>query len=363
MRLLKLAVALWLLDLFRRYRNRARALASPSTVHLPLPLNANPTKEEEAEEANVPQQVLRGLEYLHANAKRGKVVGAGGVEISYAEFPPSASPNARTVLFLTGWTESMLKYGDLFQELTAHGYRVVAMDHRSHGWSGEASSTSRRANKTHVLEFQDHVTDALLVVNATTNLQSPLYIMGFSLGGLVALELNKLVPSAGLVLVSPCFHVGVPVLSRGVMRALLGLVVRHLPGAEEEFVVGHPFASGAVIPLPPLNTVTSSKPRAHFWNQVRERYPESCINGMSWRHLYCFVTPEVSASQVLAPKVLVLSAQLDTIVDNSAIFDFCEQRGSGLVRHVHVHGAKHDVLAERDSLRRPALGEILSFLK
>ncbi|KAH9259747.1 hypothetical protein BASA81_002169 [Batrachochytrium salamandrivorans] len=362
MRLLKLAVVLWLLDLFRRYRNRARALASSDTVHLLLSPTANRVDEEEAEETNIPQRVSQGLEYLQANAKRGKVTGAGGVEISYAEFPSNVSPSACTVLFLTGWTESMLKYGDLFQELAAHGCRVVAMDHRSHGWSGEASSTARRANKTHVLEFQDHVTDALLVVNATTNLQSPLYIMGFSLGGLVALELNKLVPSAGLVLISPCLHVNVPVLSRGVMRTLLGLV-KHLPKAEEEFVVGHPYALGAVIPLPPLNTVTSSKPRAHFWNQIRENHPESCINGMSWRHLYCFVTPEVSASQVLAPQVLVISAQLDTIVDNSAVFDFCEQRGSGLVRHVHVHGAKHDVLAERNSLRQLAMKEILGFLK
>jgi len=279
------------------------------------------------------------------------------------------------MLFLTGWSESMMKYGDLFEELCENGITIVAMDHRSQGLSGRAKRTSNEQQyetiKSHVEDFHDHVTDALMVINqiiaptANNNKgNGRFFIMGFSMGGLVAAQVATLVKCSGLVLVAPCLRP-----NTGNIPASLVHLLTHslrLMGKGEEFIPGHPYGFDHRMLMPPHSRVSSSSARIKFWERMRFEQKELCINGMSVAHLNALLSANFSlnqADQLLAKRVLTVSAELDVFVDNEAIFELSDAISDKLpCRHVHIQGAKHEVLHEREEIRSHIVSEILSFV-
>lgn len=275
---------------YKQHRKREQARNSPHTIRVTFP---EPMQEED--EDKVTGVVQQGIEYFTANARRSTVVGAGGLMIHYAELAPQTGKETCTIFFLPGWAECMIKYGDFFQELVEqHSCRVVVLDHRSQGYSERENLTKSKAEndhlKSHILDFHDHVTDALLVLNATIDLQNTkLFIMGFSLGGLIATELNKLVPSSGLVLIAPCFHPPIPVLPRVVARWLARKLER------EAFVRGHPTYPDYKMDYPPLNRGTNSLGRIKCWEELRRTEQNILVTGMSWSQLHALLTPEGNA--------------------------------------------------------------------
>ena len=91
-----------------------------------------------------------------------------------------------------------------------------------------------------------------------------------------------------------------------------------------------------------------------------------CINGMSVAHLDELIRASFNiahAPRLLADRILAVSAELDFFVDNDAIFSFTASIGDKVpCRHVHVYGAKHELLHEREEIRTRVLDEITSFI-
>lgn len=324
-----------------------------------------PPSELVEDEAQIDLKIRHGLEYFTQHGKRSTVFGRDGVEIHYAEFTP-ASPALATLFFIPGWSECMNKYGDFFFELVEqHGIYVVVVDLRSNGYSGRVPVTKSQALnnhlKSHVQDFHDYITDCLLVLNRAVDLQSTrLFLAGFSMGGLVASELNKMIPaSGGLILLAPCLHLPIPVLPRCVARYVASKL------KSDEFVLGHPNALDHQLLMPPKNRGSQSLARVRLWQELRGGDERILITGMTWSQLHCLLTPEVEEADrsLLAKRVLVVSAELDHLVSNPAIFDYCERRrATATCRHVHFNQSKHGLLGEIEPIRNRVVQEVVSFM-
>jgi alpha-beta hydrolase superfamily lysophospholipase len=130
---------------------------------------------------------------------------------------PDAPPKA-VIVVAHGLGEHSGRYATLATELAGRGYAVYALDHRGHGRSG-----GPRAN---IGRFAYLVSDFSAFVGrcARQHLDTPLYVLGHSMGGAVAFAtaLRLQHQLRGLVLSAPALAVdtAVPRLQEWLARAL-----------------------------------------------------------------------------------------------------------------------------------------------
>ena len=105
--------------------------------------------------------------------------GVSGTAIAHRTWAP-ASPHS-VVVVLHGLGEHSGRYTALAGDLNAAGYAVCALDHRGHGESG--------GQRVGFDRFDDLVDDvATLVADVRRRFPLPLFVLGHSFGGLVALR-------------------------------------------------------------------------------------------------------------------------------------------------------------------------------
>ncbi len=130
------------------------------------------------------------------------------------------------VLILHGFAEHGGRYNHVIEALLPRGFSVMTYDHRGHGHSG--------GRRVFVERFGEYVADAEVALElAVRRMPQPLYVLGHSMGGVVALLLAAKRPPTvkGWILSNPALHAAVAIpawkvaLARGASRALPGLSV------------------------------------------------------------------------------------------------------------------------------------------
>lgn len=119
-----------------------------------------------------------------------------GLTLAAWRYPaPGPKPRARVVL-VHGYAEHTGRYAWLVGSLVAAGYECDVFDLRGHG-----RSTGARG---HVARFADYLDDLERII-ARPDAAQPLFGVGHSLGGLIALEYARVRPGtlAGLAVSSP----------------------------------------------------------------------------------------------------------------------------------------------------------------
>jgi pimeloyl-ACP methyl ester carboxylesterase len=107
--------------------------------------------------------------------------------------PPPDAPDAPTVLLLHGWTVSAdLNFFTVYETLSA-SYRVVALDHRGHG---------RGMRSTEAFSLEACADDAAALLLALEIPAERTIVVGYSMGGPIALLLARRHPGALAALVS-----------------------------------------------------------------------------------------------------------------------------------------------------------------
>jgi len=161
-----------------------------------------------------------------AGRETGSFTGVGGLGIHWRAWLPSGTPHA-VVLIAHGAAEHSGRYEWVAERLTERGFAVLALDHRGHGRSD--------GPRAYVDRLDHAVADlhALVRLAAAREPGAPLFVLGHSMGGLVALAyaLRHQDELAGLVLSAPLAALEVAAPARIAARAL-GTVAPRLPLAK-----------------------------------------------------------------------------------------------------------------------------------
>lgn len=155
--------------------------------------------------------------------RTGELRADDGVRLHYRSWP---APAERAVLLAShGLGEHGGRYAEVAAELAAHGVTVHAIDHRGHGRSG-----GRRGHVAHFGEFvRDFETFRAAIAKEHPS-GTPLFLLGHSMGGLIAIHHLQTHPDAGYrgaILSAPL--VGIAVQAPRWKVALSGLLSRVLP--------------------------------------------------------------------------------------------------------------------------------------
>ena len=132
---------------------------------------------------------------IHAT---GLLTGAGGRRIFWQSWSPDGEPRALVVI-VHGAGEHSDRYVHVADRLCADGYAVYALDHRGHGRSeGPRALIDRLDNAVADL-------DQLVVQASAEHPAAPVYMLGHSMGGTVAVRYAVLHGEqlAGLILSGP----------------------------------------------------------------------------------------------------------------------------------------------------------------
>jgi alpha-beta hydrolase superfamily lysophospholipase len=123
-------------------------------------------------------------------------VSCNGVRIFTRELDPGAEPEKALVVLVHGLGEHSGSHQSLADYLAARGYRVLLSDLRGTGRSD--------GQRGHVDRFEDFARDIKTLI-AERGYDGPLFVLGHSLGGLIALDFTLSYPGSltGLVLSSP----------------------------------------------------------------------------------------------------------------------------------------------------------------
>ena len=122
------------------------------------------------------------------------------------------------VLIAHGFGEHSGRYGALTDHLTSHNYSVSGYDHRGHGLSDGLPG--------HVESFDEYDDDLKKLIESVRahNQSQPLFLIGHSMGGLIALRYlaGKSGKLAGAVISAPLIEVAVPVPAHKLLIARVG---------------------------------------------------------------------------------------------------------------------------------------------
>ena len=271
-----------------------------------------------------------------------------------------------TVLLLNGRTEFIEKYLEPIAELQARGFAVWTLD-----WRGQGASTRPLPDPHahHVDSFEDYLADLdqVLETHVLPSLrQRPLILMAHSMGAHIAARMlaRRPAPFARAILCAPMvdFLRGGPI--PGWFARLLARAACQLPGRAHQYGPG----GASHNPNPPFenNRLTSCPDRHAADTALVQANPELALGGVTWGWLQAAMAsiallrlPDIQR-QIDMP-VLVAMAGDDTIVDNRAIRAFAMALPRGKL--VHIRGARHELLRERDEFRHPLWSAIDTFLE
>jgi alpha-beta hydrolase superfamily lysophospholipase len=122
--------------------------------------------------------------------------GVGGTTIEYDVYEPEGTPQG-LILVTHGLGEHRGRYHHVAERLTALGLRVAVPDHRGHGKSGGPRCDTR--------DVSEYTTDLETLRRLTLVEGAPTYLLGHSMGGLIALDyaLDHQADLAALMLSGP----------------------------------------------------------------------------------------------------------------------------------------------------------------
>jgi lysophospholipase len=226
----------------------------------------------------------------------GDLVVADGLELYRCSWLPDDEP-AAALAVVHGYGEHGGRYRYLADAMVPLGYAVHVFDLRGHGRSPGV--------RGHIDRFADYVEDAGRFVDAVSAEQpgTPLYLLGHSLGGLIATAYTEERPDglAGLVLSSPFLRLRLPI--GGAKRAAARVLSRVAPTRD----IGNSIPADELSHEPEVVAAYTSDPLNHHVATARWAAEVLAAQGAA-----------LSAAGRLELPLLVMYAGADTIADPAA---------------------------------------------
>jgi acylglycerol lipase len=132
----------------------------------------------------------------------GTFAARDGLQLFERSWQPDGTPRA-TIAILHGGGEHSGRYQHVAERLTSAGFGVDAFDQRSHGQSERVRGVALQCDDA------EHLLDDTADWLARRPSELPLFVIGHSMGGLVAAALatRRRLDVAGLILLGPALHI------------------------------------------------------------------------------------------------------------------------------------------------------------
>lgn len=294
------------------------------------------------------------------------------VKIRAMTFLSSTERHIAVLYILPGRTEPIEKYKETLFDLSQMGFDLVILDHRGQGLSTRETKTLFLG---HIHKFSSYVTDAFqvyeklvlpLALNRSLKMESskcnsavPLFLMGHSLGGLVAFHLSykMTLPLQGLILCSPMLSFS----AKPIPKRAVQMVAKWKQWREDS-------ESPAYTPIYPIWEsygwdLTSCSYRLENFIQLLKEHPQLVCGApsMNWLEEAMAAERETeSFDQALPFPSLVFAPLQDSVVDSEKCIELAARQPQ--CQLVKVPQAKHELFLERDFIRQSVLNKIQAFV-
>ena len=283
--------------------------------------------------------------------------GKNNVQIAYRHLIHSKSVDRKLMILVNGRAENMLKWSELAYDFYHQGYDVLLFDHRGQGYSTHLLKDSE---KGHLDEFRFYVDDMAKIIEKVTALfnYSTQHLLAHSMGALIATyylancdhRINK------AVLSSPFY--GIPL--KHPIRDELIIALMNILGQGERYIFGkEPYKPADL----EYNELSFCKTRMKWMNRVNRKNPAIHLGGPTFRWVHLCLNAIKRLPKVI-PKIeiptLILQAEKEKIVDNKNL-----EKLTALFPNVEsmlVPQAKHEILFEKDNVRKAVLERVNQFL-
>jgi lysophospholipase len=272
-----------------------------------------------------------------------------GRRLRAASFPCRETPRG-TVAVFQGHNEFIEKYFETIEDLHKRRFDVVALD-----WRGQAGSERELDNprKGHVDDFSQFQVDlAAFVAQTLSPRPQPWFALAHSMGGAIMLDMAQRgrPPFERLVLTAPMIDLAnlrFPSGARWLADTLdmLGFGGWFIPFGGGRNYLELPFEG---------NKLTTDPVRFARNSEIVRAAPGLLIGdptigwvNAAFRLMKRFEQPEYARS--IRTPILSFAVGRERIVSNGAIERFAQNLNNGAL--IHIPGAKHEILMERDPLR------------
>ena len=257
--------------------------------------------------------------------KEASFDGVGGVRIFYQRWLPADYD--RVMVIAHGLGEHSGRYGNVVEYFTPRGFAVYALDHRGHGRSG--------GRRGHAGSFDDYLEDLdrLVRIAAGDEEGKPLFLVGHSLGGLIALAYTLARPDRldGLIVSSSALKLKVAV--PGWKAALGKFFSRFIP----TFTMGSELNPDDVSRDPAVVEAYKADPLVH--DRVSARFFQEFVGAME--------KVGGDAHRLTLPS-LVLQAGADRLVDPDGSREFFAKITNEDQELKIYEGLYHEIFNEKE---------------
>lgn len=264
-------------------------------------------------------------------------------------FPTTDRGSKPAIVFLAGWTETSLKFGNVFKSLFDAGHAIYSFDLRGQGFSAPISYD--RGTVSHMTDFGDYVKDLEHYIASTIGEDKDVIFMGLSLGTIVGLHAAKRTRFKQMVLVAPALRI-----------AMMDWWVMPVFNAAVRVGLGSFLLTRFDQSITYLNCTHHHQFRFDFL-RMRRLVPLLQVQGPTvvWGREFMKASADIIGED-LGQTILIVKCGKDDIVDNLAIDEFCAVQKSGRVEILDIPNAYHEAFQETDDIVSTVVEAILRFV-
>lgn len=303
------------------------------------------------------ERLRKVMEFWRCEFVVGEFVGSGGLRLQYARRGVAGQV---ALVVVSGRTEFMEKYGEIFHDLLDSGVAFYIYDHRGQGGSERLLVDSQ---KGHVDVFHNYVSDLEIFLESVVRPDRPrkIIILSHSMGGAISLLYARKHVGCldGLILSSPMCSINTRPFPLFFARAITRVAI--LAGMEAEYVIGTgPWH--ADLPFE-KNFLTGNRSRFEHNLELVRKNPALALGGptFGWLDQSFVMLENLMREQCVVPlPVLLLQGGADRVVGQREQLKISEVLTD--CRLISLADGRHELLMEDDHIRSAALQEICAFL-
>ncbi len=307
------------------------------------------------------------LESGNGHYRIGSFQGLGGIKLQSLKFG-SGRGRKGSLIFVSGWGESLLKYIELFYDLSLMGWSpIYTYDHRGQGFSGRILPGSEMEPETgHVEDYSRYKGDLeafVRLVSSDPDFQSEkAFLIAHSMGGIIAADYLQ-------------SHSGQGVFQAAALSSPMFWILSHQPPLVESALLGmiklYCLLGGCLKPVfdadpgrSRKDQRTGSHARYSFSERAERKLPQARLSRPSFHWvLESFkagrrVLKQQEAEPVRLP-MLILQAESEYLVSNPHQSQFCQKIPECC--HIEKIPGRHEHFMERDKYRDQAIQKTLKF--